>query len=170
MTYKHHIIPRHEWKKRFGNFEGFNSHDNIVFLTNEQHIEVHKRYWEDRQLLGDLRAWKLMEGKNEELCKIQGSIVGRMCRGKKLSKEDREKKSLSARGFLPQQHRLKLAKSRKGVARTPEVIEKIKHTLKKRKELSIIKKPRSIHKVFCPYCLKYGAQYNMTRYHFKNCK
>lgn len=34
-TYKHHIIPRHEWKKRFGNLKGFNASDNVAWLTPE---------------------------------------------------------------------------------------------------------------------------------------
>lgn len=44
--HKHHIIPRHEWKKRFGNLQGFNAPDNVVYLTIEQHSQVHKILYE----------------------------------------------------------------------------------------------------------------------------
>jgi len=37
----HHIIPRHEWKKRFGNLVGVNAPDNLVELTVEQHAHAH---------------------------------------------------------------------------------------------------------------------------------
>jgi len=42
----HHIIPKHEWKKRFGSLKGVNSKDNVVFLTPEQHAQVHKFLYE----------------------------------------------------------------------------------------------------------------------------
>lgn len=39
--HKHHVIPRHEWKVRFGNLDGFNASDNVVSLTVEQHAQAH---------------------------------------------------------------------------------------------------------------------------------
>lgn len=38
----HHVIPRHEWKARFGNVRGLNAQDNLVNLTTEQHAQVHR--------------------------------------------------------------------------------------------------------------------------------
>lgn len=46
MTHKHHIIPRHEWKQRFGNLVGFNALDNTVWLTIEQHTQAHQFLYE----------------------------------------------------------------------------------------------------------------------------
>jgi len=40
MDYEHHVIPRHEWKARFGNLEGVNAPENKVRLTREQHAHV----------------------------------------------------------------------------------------------------------------------------------
>lgn len=52
MHYKHHVIPLHEWRKRINSKatrydREFNSPDNVVWLTLEQHIECHKRLAED---------------------------------------------------------------------------------------------------------------------------
>jgi len=43
----HHIIPRHEWKKRFGNLKGLGAPDNLIELTTEQHAEVHMHYYRE---------------------------------------------------------------------------------------------------------------------------
>jgi hypothetical protein len=42
----HHIMPKHVWKKRFGNLRGINSFDNVVELTTEQHALAHKFLYE----------------------------------------------------------------------------------------------------------------------------
>lgn len=74
-VHRHHIIPRHEWKQRFHNFKGVNAKDNIVWLTLEQHIEVHKRYYDDPvdgiPKLGDKLAYKFLSGRigKEEILK-----------------------------------------------------------------------------------------------------
>lgn len=59
MDYVHHVIPKHEWKRRFGNLIGVNAPDNLVVLTLEQHIEIHKRYGEEGSG-GDQAAYLLM--------------------------------------------------------------------------------------------------------------
>lgn len=62
FTHKHHIIPRHEWKKRFENLNGFNASDNIVYLTTEQHAEAHKFLFELNQIPYDLIAFQTLSG------------------------------------------------------------------------------------------------------------
>lgn len=52
MTYKHHVIPFHEWKRRINpnatrHNRDFNAPDNVVWLALDQHIEAHKRLAED---------------------------------------------------------------------------------------------------------------------------
>ena len=42
----HHIIPKHEWKARFGDLEGFDALDNLVNLTTEQHSQAHALLYE----------------------------------------------------------------------------------------------------------------------------
>jgi len=75
-TYKHHVIPRHEWKSRFGNLRGFNTYDNIVWLTLEQHIQVHRRMGEEGSKF-DLIAYQRMSGQigNEEATFAAGVLA-----------------------------------------------------------------------------------------------
>lgn len=54
MLHRHHIIPKHEWKRRFGSLDGVDDSDNVVYLSVDQHAECHKwlfeQYgsWQDR--------------------------------------------------------------------------------------------------------------------------
>lgn len=110
-THRHHIIPRHEWKKRFGNLQGFNEPDNIVRLTLEQHIEVHKRYYEDPsdgiQKYGDKLAYQFLSGrigKEEVLKEISRENQKKSAaywRGRsrpKWSEEEKQKRSQKYKG------------------------------------------------------------------------
>lgn len=68
MTHKHHIIPKHEWKERFGTLDGVHANDNIVYLTIEQHSEVHKLLYEQYGRWEDFLASKGLDntiGKDE---------------------------------------------------------------------------------------------------------
>lgn len=60
--YKHHIIPKHEWKLRFGNLDGVDASDNICYLTLEQHILAHKMLYEQFGRWQDDLAVKMMSG------------------------------------------------------------------------------------------------------------
>jgi hypothetical protein len=62
MRYLHHIIPKHEWKKRFGNLKGFGATDNTVWLSLEQHIQVHQLLFEINGREGDRIAFRGMAG------------------------------------------------------------------------------------------------------------
>lgn len=62
MTHKHHIIPKHEWKRRFGNLIGINSPDNLVVLTVPQHAEAHKLLYEQFGSWQDDLAHRLLSG------------------------------------------------------------------------------------------------------------
>lgn len=59
---RHHIIPKHEWKERFGNLVGVNAPDNLAFLTREQHIECHRWLYEHFGRWKDLMAVNGMRG------------------------------------------------------------------------------------------------------------
>jgi len=50
----HHIIPKHEWKARFGDLEGFDALDNLVNLTTEQHSQAHALLYE---MIGSKYDW-----------------------------------------------------------------------------------------------------------------
>ena len=44
----HHIIPKHEWKVRFGNLRGVNAPDNLSPpLYTHQHAQVHTHYFNE---------------------------------------------------------------------------------------------------------------------------
>lgn len=62
MIHRHHIIPRHEWRKRFGSLKGFNGLSNTVLLTIEQHAQVHQILWEYNGSWEDKLAWKALSG------------------------------------------------------------------------------------------------------------
>jgi len=59
----HHVIPRHEWRTRFGNLKGCNSKDNVVWLTLEQHIQVHDFLFELYGRLEDKWASGFLSGR-----------------------------------------------------------------------------------------------------------
>jgi hypothetical protein len=67
MVYKHHIIPFHEWKRRVNtrctrSNKEFNAHDNVVWLTLEQHIQVHRLLYEINNSCFDLLASQMLSG------------------------------------------------------------------------------------------------------------
>lgn len=106
ITHKHHIIPRHEWKVRFGNLRGFNDKDNYVWLTLEQHIEVHKRYYDDPvdgvPKLGDKLAYQFLSGR-----------IGKEEVLREISRENQKKSVLywKIHPRKPWSHEAKLARS-----------------------------------------------------------
>lgn len=134
--YKHHIIPKHEWRKRFGNLIGFNCPENIVYLTYAQHIEVHKWLYETHGSIGDLKAFSLMSGLKSSYYSIQGRAVGLSNRGIPLSIEQRHTMSMAAKNS-PQAraHLLQLNASKRGIPRSEEVKQKIRDTKAARKGL-----------------------------------
>ena len=77
MDHRHHIIPKHEWKKRFGNLCGVNAPDNLVCLTTEQHAQAHKFLYELNKNKLDAIAYESLSkliGK-EEITKAVSRIV-----------------------------------------------------------------------------------------------
>lgn len=95
---KHHIIPRHEWKVRFGTLRGFNALDNLVVLTVEQHALAHKFLYELNKKTEDLVAWKGLAGlidceeAHREICRMNGLNT----MGRKRSQETKEKQRSAA--------------------------------------------------------------------------
>ena len=71
----HHVIPRHEWKRRFGNLRGLNEPDNLVNLTTEQHAQVH-------QLLAELNG-------------SQYDTIASLTISKQIGKEEAQKRAAS---------------------------------------------------------------------------
>lgn len=86
-SYRHHIIPKHEWKKRFSNLRGVHAPDNVVWLTLEQHIQVHCLLWEMNGSKGDWIAFQRMSDHigNEETIRLSQSMGGLLRKGKPSS-------------------------------------------------------------------------------------
>jgi len=85
----HHIIPKHEWKKRFGDLKGANAPDNLVDLYLHQHIEVHLRYGKEGSL-NDQRAYRALSGqvgKRELLREISRANGKKMIRHTTLARQ-----------------------------------------------------------------------------------
>lgn len=135
---QHHVIPKHEWMMRFGTLMGVNSPENLVNLTHEQHIQVHKRYYEDRGLLGDKLAWLGNEGviTPEELRRELSRQGGKSRLGVPQSNAHRAKLSLAHTGVkrkpFTEETKRKLSLSHLGKSHphTEESKRKISESLK----------------------------------------
>jgi hypothetical protein len=89
MIYKHHIIPLHEWKCRINPKatrydKEFNAPDNTVWLSLEQHIQVHQLLFEINGSEFDSVAWRGLSGQidgeeaNIQATKVANSGNGRL--------------------------------------------------------------------------------------------
>ena len=72
----HHIIPKHEWKMRFGSLKGVNARDNLVELSLENHTQIHVRMGEDGSKW-DYISGKRMSGQigHEEATRLAGILA-----------------------------------------------------------------------------------------------
>ncbi len=77
--HKHHIIPKHEWKKRFDSLEGVNDADNLVDLSVEQHADAHRILFEEFGRWEDKLAWLSLSNQitSEERQRLLGQEVGK---------------------------------------------------------------------------------------------
>ncbi len=76
LSFKHHIIPLHEWKSRINPKanrynKDYNALDNVVWLTLNQHIQAHQFLWELNGSEYDLIASKMLSG---QMGKWEGTI------------------------------------------------------------------------------------------------
>lgn len=111
---RHHIIPRYEWKKRFGRLVGFNAEDNVVDLTTEQHAQVHLLLYEINGNEYDMIAFRAITGSigKEEILK---AVVSATQKGRKRSLETRRKMSIVRKGRkFSEEHKRNLGLSHMG--------------------------------------------------------
>lgn len=170
MHYKHHVIPLHEWRKRINSKatrydREFNSPDNVVWLTLEQHIECHKRLAEDGSKWDRISYLRMTRQIGHEEATILAVKLANT--GRKQSPEQRHKQSLRMKGRrhglgwkAPLEFRIRQSELHKGVPRTKEFCI----------NQSIKRKGIPVRKITCPHCNKIGGCSNMVRYHFNNCK
>lgn len=140
---KHHIIPLHEWRKRFNpkatryNKE-FNTTDNLVELTIEQHAEAHKILFEQFGNWEDMLAWKGLLG---EICREDymrentskfASMGGKALKGipKTLKHKESLKISSRQRWDSDRGKNERLIKSKKWKVTTPKGVVILIHNLK----------------------------------------
>lgn len=184
-THKHHIIPRHEWRQRFNDFVGFDDVDNIVFLSTEQHSQVHRLLFEqngsefDRiasECLGGqigkdeaIRRASYIAHKGIPLSPETKNKIGQSHKGKKHNRLHVERQRLSHLGKKrtdEQRKRISIGRKKCCFSLSIEHKQNIKMGMKLIKEqLSLAKKKV----VMCPHCGTSGSG-PMYRWHFNNCK
>jgi hypothetical protein len=176
----HHVIPKHEWKRRFGNLNGFNAHDNQINLSHENHTQLHVRYGEEGSG-PDMIAGKAMSGRiGKEEAQRQATILANT--GKKYA--------LGHRFTRPKEWKLQKSKdmvgNRNASGRRTEaqnLVNSISHIGKKQSPETVAKRVAKLIgkqptlgktwqqlKVGCPHCPKIGGAGIMKRWHFNNCK
>lgn len=128
--HKHHIIPRHEWKERFGNLTGFNAVDNTVLLTIEQHAQCHKWLWEEYGRWQDEVAFKFLTNQitSAEAQKIMGRQVGLLNAGRKrvFTQEHIENLRHSMKFPKSSSHRLNISMAQQGKKLSQKHINNLK--------------------------------------------
>lgn len=105
-THTHHIVPKH--------MGGTDDVDNLVEISVEKHVELHKQLWEDLGHWQDFVAWKMLSGQmtkqaaskikqSEGGKKNKGKLVGNKNPffGKKHSKEILQRISEKKKGNIP---------------------------------------------------------------------
>lgn len=161
----HHIIPKHEWKKRFGNLKGINARDNQVNLSLENHEQIHRRYGEEGSKFDRLAA-AAMSGQigKEEIIREACRLSGKLSRGRLQTPETRRKKSEALTGksrtAFSLEHLQNLSISHEGNMHSKETRENMSQKRRNKKQVL----------VSCPHCCKDGGVSLLTRYHFDNCK
>jgi uncharacterized protein with WD repeat len=144
MDYEHHVIPRHEWKARFGNLDGFNATDNKVRLTREQHAQVHELLFELNNNPYDKIAFKGLSGQcsmseaskeAERIGTLIGARLGGLSqRGRKRSPETCARISASKLGKKHSaESRANMGASRLGKKRGPMTLEQRKRNSESQK-------------------------------------
>jgi len=120
--HKHHIIPRHEWKVRFGNLQGFNAPDNVVYLTIDQHSQAHQLLYEINKNIFDKIASECLSG---QINKTEAQELARLQRVNEYFSDPIKKSEFKQklRGRIPWNKGLSGIRS---YIRTPETIRKLK--------------------------------------------
>lgn len=165
LRYKHHVIPLHEWKRRINpkanrRDKDFNALDNVVWLTLDQHIQVHWLLYERNGSEFDRLAARGLSGHigKEDLRRLVNSFAHIGNTNAKGNRTDEFKQRVSIHNIG--NHR---ALGCKHPPRTKE------YKLQKSASLKGIPLGPS-PKVSCPHCQIVGGINTMKRWHFDNCK
>lgn len=158
----HHVIPRHEWKRRFGNLIGFDTQDNKVNLSHTNHTQLHQRMGEEGSNLDEIagRAMSGQIGREEAIRSAQSAA-------------NRGNKHFLGRHHTPEEAQRMIERSRGN-----------KYCLGKKNALGSVRtqkfklgvsayhkgRPKPQPQVSCPTCNTSGGANVMKRWHFDNCK
>lgn len=120
--HKHHIVPKCWFKLH--NLPIDNSNDNLVLLSVEDHIKVHRLSVlcaATPRLKGRmaLAVHRLLKGKKDDMVSYNMSGVNNPMYGVPRSKEIREKISTTKKARMNDELRKKISDSQKGKKRTP---------------------------------------------------
>ncbi len=174
----HHVIPKHEWKQRFGSLRGLNAQDNLVNLTIEQHIQAHQLLYEINKNEYDRIAYLALSGQigKEEANKMAVSLANK---GKKyalgcvrseytrrLISEAKKGKSLASTYTRTEEHKRRSSAVMLGNANALGS----KRSTQFKEHLSKQMKGKPFLVIACPVCGKSGGSNTMRRWHFDNCK
>lgn len=158
----HHIIPKHEWKRRFGNLNGFNATDNQVNLSHANHTQIHQRMGTEGSEL-DMIAGRAMNGQigREEAIRLAQSSANK---GNKHGVGHRHSSDEILR-IIERNRGNKYSLGKKNALGSVRD-EKFKQGVSKFHK----GRPKPQLKVTCPHCQTIGGVNIMTRWHFNNCK
>lgn len=167
----HHIIPRHEWLKRFGNLLGFNKPDNKVNLSTAQHAEVHLHYFNEITHIEYDRVASLAITKQigkEDAQRLAASIANRKRKHSVECSKNHSKFMQGNKNALGYRHTSQWKKDQS--LRKKDLLRGYKHPLEFGMAISARMRGVAQLKVQCPYCLKVGTSGPMHLWHFDNCK
>jgi L-lactate utilization protein LutC len=168
----HHVIPRHEWKSRFGNVRGLNAQENLVNLTTEQHAQVHRLLVElNGSQYDNIAALSISKqiGK-EEAHRLAASFANT---GKKRAlgvKRTAEQNAARVEFMKGNQARLGMKNSQKQKDAAGAIWRGKKIPESQVRKMILSKTGVTYSKVTCPRCQKVGGRNAMKRYHFERCR
>ena len=128
IYHNHHIIPRHAG--------GTDHPDNLVRLTLEEHIEAHRKLYEEYGRWQDKSAYQGLSRMigNDEIIRLTqseggkkgGKIVGKMNKGRKHTEEHKQKNREAQTGRIcSEESKRKISESKKGKPPSEETKRKI---------------------------------------------
>ncbi len=169
---RHHIIPKHEWKARFGSLKGVNAPDNLSpELYTEQHAQVHLHYFNEiTHLECDRVAFLAITkqiGKEEAQIEAAKSVNSERVHSEE-SKKNHSQFMMGNKNALghrkSEKWKLEQANRKKGL------LKGYKHPIEFGKAIAIRMKGHPYPKVTCPHCGVEGGPGAMSLWHFDKCK
>ena len=113
IYHNHHIIPKHAG--------GTDHPDNLVRLTLEEHIEAHRKLYEEYGRWQDKSAYIGLSGGGQEVIFQEhwseaGKKWGKMNKGRKHTEEHKQKNREAQTGRIcSEETKKKISKSRQGI-------------------------------------------------------